>query len=456
MLCERQYLDGGPARARRAKKKTRRVNCDRRYEAMEVIAEIAKIHVNLEEIAELEKRVLIPTYDRLPILAVRGEGCILYDDRGKKYLDFLGGLAVNALGYAHPEILAVLRDESESLLHVSNLLYHRYQAPLAEKLARLAGLDRVFFANTGTEAIEGAIKLSRAYARKRYPSEPFERYEVLALENSFHGRTLGALSLTWPEKYRKPFEPLLPGAKFVRLNDVAHLRESFTPRVAAVVVEVIQGEGGVVELREAFLRAAEELCRTNDALLICDEIQCGLGRTGRLFAFTKHGLKPDVVVVAKPLAAGLPLAAIIAREEVAQAFSPGSHGSTFAGGPLQCRLALKVLEILERPGFLERVREVGDYFRRQLEKLQDELPVIREVRGEGLLLAAELSEPCKAVVRQALEAGVLMNCTQERVLRFLPPLILERHHVDELIAALRPILGRLGDSPVADRKEVHA
>ncbi len=412
--------------------------------------------MNLDQIAELEKRVLIPTYDRLPILAVRGEGCYLYDDRGKKYLDFLGGLAVNLLGYAHPEVLAVLRDESETLLHVSNLLYHRYQAPLAEKLAKKAGLDRVFLANTGTEAVEGAIKLARAYARKSRPSAAFERFEILALENSFHGRTLGALSLTWPEKYRKPFEPLLPGARFVRLNDVAHLRESFTPRVAALIVEVIQGEGGVVEVQEKFLKTAEELCRANDALLICDEIQCGMGRTGRFFAFKERGLRPDVVLVAKPLAAGLPLAAIIARDEVAQAFSPGLHGSTFGGGPLQCRLALKVLEILERPGFLENVQEVGAYFRRQLEKLRSELPVVREVRGEGLILAAELEVPCKPVVRQALEMGFLMNCTQERVLRFLPPLIIERRHVDELVAALRLILGRLGNAPVADKKEVHA
>ena len=402
--------------------------------------------MDFDQVAQLEKEVLVPTYDRLPILAAGGEGCYLHDDKGKKYLDFLGGLAVNSLGYAHPEILGALRDESESLLHVSNLLYHRFQAPLAEKLARLAGLDRVFFANTGTEAIEGAIKLARAYARKHHPAEPFERVEILAMENSFHGRTLGALSATWPEKYRKPFEPLLPGVRFVRLNDVAHLRESFTPRVAAVLLEVIQGEGGVVELREDFLKAAEELCRTHDALFIADEIQSGLGRTGRWFAYQKYGLQPDAVVVAKPLAAGLPLAAIIARDPVAQAFSPGMHGTTFGGGPLQCRLALKVLEILERPGFLEHVREVGAYFRAQLESLKDELDIIREVRGEGLMLAAELAVPCKEVVRQALDAGFLMNCTQEKVLRFLPPLILERRHVDDLIAALRPILAALATS----------
>jgi acetylornithine aminotransferase/acetylornithine/N-succinyldiaminopimelate aminotransferase len=402
--------------------------------------------MNFEEIAALEKTALVPTYDRLPILAVKGEGCYLCDDRGKKYLDFLGGLAVNALGYAHPELLAVLRDESETLLHVSNLLYHRYQAPLAEKLARLAGLDRVFFGNTGTEAIEGAIKLARAYARKHHPAEPFERTEILAVENSFHGRTLGALSATWPEKYRKPFEPLVPGVRFVRLNDVAHLRESFSARVAAVLLEVIQGEGGVVELREDFLKTAEELCRANDALFVADEIQCGLARTGQWFAYQKFGLKPDVVVVAKPLAAGLPLSALIARDHVAQAFSPGMHGTTFGGGPLQCRLALKVIEIMERPGFLEYVREVGAYFRAELEKLRQEQPVIREVRGDGLMLALELTVPCKSVVRKALEAGFLVNCIQENVLRFLPPLIIERRHVDELIAALRSIVAALTES----------
>jgi acetylornithine/succinyldiaminopimelate/putrescine aminotransferase len=287
------------------------------------------------------------------------------------------------------------------------------------------------------------MKLARAYARLHTLVEPSERYEILALENSFHGRTLGALSATWPKKYREPFQPLVPGVRFVRRNDTMHLRESFTPRVAAVLLEVIQGEGGVVEIREDFLKAAQELCHAHGALLICDEIQCGLGRTGRFFAYSKFGLKPDVVVVAKPLAAGLPLAAILAREEVAQAFSPGLHGTTFGGGPLQCRLALKVLEIFERPGFLAHVREVGAYFRAQLEGLRSEFPVIREVRGDGLMVAMELAAPGKGVVRQALQAGVLLNCTQENVLRFLPPLIIESRHVDELVRVLRPILAAL-------------
>ncbi len=410
--------------------------------------------MNYEAIRELESRVLVPTYERFPILAVRGEGCCLFDDQGKKYVDFFGGLAVNSLGYAHPEILEVLRDESETLLHVSNLFYHSYQAPLAEKLARWAGLDRVFFGNSGTEVVEAAIKLARAYARKRYPTEPFERYEILAVQNSFHGRSLGALSATWPEKYRRPFAPLVPGVRFVGLNDLASLEANFTSRVAGILIEPIQGEGGVVEISGEFLKAAETLSRKHGALLICDEIQCGLGRTGRLFAFQKFELSPDVVLVAKPLAAGLPLAAMIARDSAAQALSPGLHGTTFGGGPLQCRLALKVLEIIGRPGFLEGVRKTGAYFRRQLEKLQQELPVISEVRGEGLMLAVQLTVPGKAVVRQALEAGFLINCTQENVLRFLPPLTLEQSHVDALVEVLRPILAGLASEHKS--QEVHA
>jgi len=392
--------------------------------------------MNYEEIAELEERRLVPTYKRLPFLAVGGEGCYLYDDKGRKYLDFLGGLGVNALGHAHPEIMAVLRDPSENLLHVSNLIYHRFQAPLADKLAKLTGLDRAFFANTGTEAVEGALKLARAFGRERSA----ERTGILAVENSFHGRTLGALAATWPEKYRKPFEPLPPGVKFIRQNDVSHLKSNFSPNVAALLVEVIQGEGGVVELDEEFLKAGQELCRQHGALFICDEIQSGLGRTGNYFAYQHYGLKPDIALVAKPLAGGLPLAAILVREDVAMAFHPGMHGTTFGGGPLQCRLALKFLEILERPKFLEHVRKVGSYFKTQLFNLQKDLPVIRQVRGQGLMLAAELAVPGKDIVQQGVEAGFLFNCTQEHVLRFLPPLVIEQQQVDQLIEFLHSAL----------------
>lgn len=392
--------------------------------------------MNYEQIAELEERRLVPTYNRLPFLAVGGEGCYLYGDQGRKYLDFLGGLGVNALGHAHSEIMAVLRDPSEDLLHVSNLIYHRFQAPLADQLAKLSGLDRVFFANTGTEAVEGALKLARAFGRERSP----DRTGILAVENSFHGRTMGALAATWPEKYRKPFEPLPAGVKFIGQDDVNDLQRNFSPDVAALVVEVIQGEGGIVELDEQFLKAGQELCREHGSVFICDEIQCGMGRTGNFFAYQRVGLQPDIVLVAKPLAGGLPLAAILAREEVAQAFHPGMHGTTFGGGPLQCRLALKFLEILQRTEFLEHVRAVGSYFKNQLLRLQNELPVIRQVRGQGLMLAAELSIPGKEIVQQGVEAGVLFNCTQEQVLRFLPPLIIQRQHVDQLIEVLHSIL----------------
>ena len=396
--------------------------------------------MNLKQVSQKEKDFLIPTYQRLPVMMVRGAGCFLFDDEGKEYLDFLGGLAVNALGHAHPEILAILRDSTQTLLHVSNLIYHPYQAEVAERLVRLTGLDRAFFTASGTEAVEGALKLARSYARKQHGGGSFERFEVLALENSFHGRTAGALSATWPRKYRAPFEPLVPGMRFVSPTDVEGLEKQFSNRVCAFLVEVIQGEGGVVPLSEKFLAKAQELCRRTGALLICDEIQSGLGRTGRPFAYQKYDLKPDIVLVAKALAAGLPLGAILARDEVAQVFQPGSHGSTFGGGPLQCRLAVKFLEILEGPGFLEHVREMSGYFRSRLEELKKEIPEVGEVRGEGLMLALVLEIPGTEIVKTLLEAGFLINCTQEKVLRFLPPLIIEREHVDRLIAALRKVI----------------
>ena len=389
------------------------------------------------------ERYLMNTYKRPSLVFVRGKGCRLYDEKGKEYLDFLGGIAVNALGHAHPRLVRTLRREAGRATHLSNLFHNEFQGPLARKLARWSGMDRAFFTNSGTEAIEGALKLARIWAKQSAEGKT----RILALENSFHGRTFGALSITSTEKYRAPFTPLVPGVEFVRFNDVGDLESKCDSRVCAIVIEPIQGEGGIRAVSEAFWNRARQLATRHKAALIADEIQCGLGRTGCFFAYQKFGLKPDVVLVAKPLAAGLPLAAILAREKVAQAFSPGMHGTTFGGGPLQCRLALKVLEILERPGFLDHVRQMGVYLRAHLETLRKELPVISELRGEGLIQAAQLTVPCKSVVRQALEAGVLMNCTQEKVLRFLPPLIIEREHVDALVETLRPILAAL--SPVA-------
>ncbi len=396
--------------------------------------------MDFDHISALEHHTLIPTYDRLPILAVRGEGCYLYDDRGRKYLDFFAGLAVNALGYAHPEILAVLRDEAESLLHVSNLIYHRYQAPLAEKLARWAGLDRVFFGNTGTEVTEGAIKLARAYARKNHPAEPFERYEILAVQNSFHGRTAGALAATWPEKYRAPFEPLLPGVRFVRLNDVAHLRESFTPCVAALMVETIQGEGGVVKISEEFLKTAEALCRAHDALLIIDEIQTGF-RTGTPLAFAREGIVPDILCLSKSIANGLPIGVTVVTEAVSERIPKGSHGGTFAGNPLVCAAGAATLWVLSDHTLHEHAATAGSHFQQRVRAL--DLPNVREVRGRGLMLAVELKKPATPVLKAMQERGVLTLPGGGTVIRFLPSILINDAQLDEGIAVLAESLGEL-------------
>ena len=385
-------------------------------------------------IEELEKQHLIQTYARYPLVIERGRGCWVYDREGRRYLDFLSGLGVNALGHAHPRIMKVMREQARRAIHVSNLYYHAYQAPLAARLAKLAGLDRVFLCNSGTEAVEGALKLVRAHCAKAQ-----DKFHLVALDNSFHGRTMGALAATGHEKYRLPFRPLLPGVEFVRLNDVADLRARVNEHTGAILLEPIQGEGGIFELDPEFLRAAARLARQYDALLILDEIQCGLGRTGDYFAFHRSGVKPDIVVAAKPLAAGLPLGAIIAREPVAAALGIGMHGSTFGGGPLACRVALEFLDILEQEKLLKNVRRVGAYFQRRLRRLQHRFPFIKALRGRGLMLAADLEFDARPIVREAMQAGLLVNSTHDTVLRFLPPYIIGEEHVDRALAILERI-----------------
>ncbi len=385
-------------------------------------------------------RYLMNTYRRPPVVFVRGKGCYLYDSAGRAYLDFLSGIGVNALGYAHPRLLRVIRAQAARAIHVSNLFHNEFQGPLAENLAAWTGLDRVFFVNSGTEAIEGALKLARAGARQK-PNAP-EKTRILALENSFHGRTFGALSVTAPEKYRAPFAPLLPGVEFVRADDVEDLEKKFDDRVCALVVEPIQGEGGILPLSEGFWRRARELAARHDAALIADEIQCGLGRTGRYFAYQKFGLPPDMVAVAKPLAGGLPLGAFVASERFAGAFSPGMHGSTFGGGPLVCAVALEFLRIVEEEGLLENVRRRGNEVRAGLERLQQRFGFVKEVRGEGLMLARELEVDGAPYVARALRRGLLFNCTHDRVLRFLPPFVITERHVAEFLARLEAVLAR--------------
>lgn len=387
----------------------------------------------------LAGRYLMNTYRRPALVFVRGRGCYLYDHRGRKYLDFLGGLAVNALGYSHPRLTRVIRREAARAVHVSNLFHHPFQGALARKLAEWSGLDRVFFTNSGTEAIEGAIKLARLAAHKRGAEG---KTRVLALENSFHGRTFGALSITHPAKYREPFAPLLPGVEFVRFNDIADLEAKFDDSICAIVIEPIQGEGGIYPVSTAFWTRARELATHYGAALIADEIQSGLGRTGRPFAYQRHTGLPDVAVVAKPLAGGLPLGAILARESFAESFSPGLHGSTFGGGPLACAVALEFLATIEGEDLLENVRLRGAQLRAQLVKLAAEFDFIREVRGEGLIVGIELAVEGKAYVEAALREGLIINCTHDCVLRLLPPFIVTERQVNESTQLLRRVLSK--------------
>jgi acetylornithine/N-succinyldiaminopimelate aminotransferase len=332
----------------------------------------------------------------------------------------------------------VVRREAGRMMHISNLYHHPYQGPLARKLATWSGMDRVFFSNSGTEAIEGALKLARLAARKRGATN---KTRILALENSFHGRTMGAVSITHTPKYREPFEPLIPGVEFVRVNDVADLAAKFDDSVCALVVEAMQGEGGIHPLSGQFWTRARELASHYGAALIADEIQCGLGRTGRPFAYQRYIGQPDIVVIAKPLAGGLPLGAFMAKESFAEALSPGLHGSTFGGGPLTCAVALEILDTIEDDDLLENVRERGAQMRAGLSRLGAQFDFIREVRGEGLMMGLELAVEGRPYVATAFRQGLLINCTHERVLRFLPAFIVSERQVEDFLKRLAAVLG---------------
>jgi acetylornithine/N-succinyldiaminopimelate aminotransferase len=392
--------------------------------------------MNLASVIKSESELLLPTYDRQKVLFTRGKDVYLWDSKGKKYLDFLSGLGVNALGHGHRAIQAVLKKQAGRLIHVSNLFFHEYQSELAKKLIKVSGLDKAFFCNSGTEAWEGALKLARAFARVNNPNGHKAKWRILALENSFHGRTFGSLATTGQAKYRHPFAPLLPGVSFVGFNDVEDLKRQFDGSVCAVCMETIQGEGGINPVSPEFIQTARQLTEKTGALLILDEIQCGLGRTGRWFAYEHYGLKPDIVTVAKPLAAGLPLGAILTTNRVASGMHPGLHGTTFGGGPLASAVAI---EFLNQVGnMLGHVNETGSYFRGQLESLAAKHSSIREIRGLGLMLGVDMTEPdiAKAAVQHLLDRGILINRTHDTVLRFLPPYIIKKKHVDQVVSAL--------------------
>jgi acetylornithine/N-succinyldiaminopimelate aminotransferase len=392
-----------------------------------------------EEIIARESRFLLPTYNRYPIVLERGKGVFLFDLEGNRYLDFVAGLGVNALGHAHPRVVKAIREQSARAIHFSNLYYHEFQGRLAEKLCQLSGLNRAFFSNSGTEAIEGSIKLARL-AGHRAGGEA--KSQLVALAGSYHGRTFGAMSLTGQDKYRKGFEPLLEEVKFVPRDDLDALRAAVDDRTCAIVLEPIFGEGGIYECSTAFLQECRALADRYRAALIFDEIQCGLGRTGTIFAFQSFGVTPDIVAIAKPIAAGLPLGAFLAREEFASAISPGQHGTTFGGGPLACRVALEYLTIIEDEGLLQNVSRVGAYLQERLKSLGGRYAAVQEVRGRGLIQGLQLTIPARPIVEQALAEGVLFNSTQDTVLRFLPPFLLQEKHVDKGIRVLKTLLGK--------------
>ncbi|MBI5528093.1 MAG: aspartate aminotransferase family protein [Deltaproteobacteria bacterium] len=424
---------------------------------------------------DLDRDHVFATYDRAPVVFIRGDGVWLFDADGKRYLDLLSGIAVNALGHNHPRVVAAISEQAGKVLHVSNLFHNEHQAALAERLCAATGMSRAFFCNSGAEAIEAAIKVARRRTflansgtlvgeggRREIHSPGASggiggeversvprhnaRHEIVALEGSFHGRTLGALSVTGQAKYRDPFEPLIPGIRFVRPNDIEAISSAVGERTCAVIVEPILGEGGVRVLDHAFLGAAREACDKCGALLIFDEVQCGLGRTGAFLASQASGVRPDLVALAKPLGLGIPMGALLGSEATRDAFTAGTHGSTFGGGPLACRVSIEFLEIIGEERLLERVRTLGARFAGRLREIQARNPLVKEVRGAGLMLGMELSVSGRPIVKAMLERGFVINCAGENVLRFLPPYIIGEIELDSAAAALGDALSEQQDN----------
>jgi acetylornithine/N-succinyldiaminopimelate aminotransferase len=389
----------------------------------------------------LEEKLFFRTYKRLPLDIERGEGAYLYARDGKRYLDFFGGLAVNALGYNHPRVNKAILDQVQRYIHLSNYYVQEPQVKLAEKLIASSGFQRLFFSNSGTEAIEGAIKLARKWGTKN------GKTHLLGLSNSFHGRTMGALSLTERQKYREGYEPLLPNVSHVGYNDVDQLKAAVNEKTLGVALEFIQGEGGIFVASPAFVGALKELREKFGLLIIADEIQSGIGRTGKFFAFEHFGLRPDIVVLAKAVGGGLPLGAFLGNERVADVFTYGVHGTTFGGNPVACAAGVAVLEEVLQNGLMKKAGEIGKYLKAEFLKLQSSFPkLIREVRGIGCMLGIDLTRDGQPVVDELQNRGYLVNCTHNTVLRFLPPYIVTIEQCDEIVGSLRDVLGGLAGS----------
>ena len=394
-----------------------------------------------KEIIEESARYLMNTYSRQPVVLRKGRGIKVWGADGKEYLDFVGGIAVNVLGHCHPRVVIAIQKQAQRLLHVSNLYHIEPQIKLAKLLCAKSFADKIFFCNSGAEANEAAIKLARKYAKESYGQN---KYEIITALNSFHGRTMATLTATGQEKFQKGFEPLMPGFRYVEFNTIDDLKSAINENTCAVMLEPIQGEGGVKIPSADYLKEVREICNDNNILLILDEVQTGMGRTGKLFAYEHYGIKPDIMSLAKGLGGGFPIGAMLATDKIASAFQPGSHASTFGGNPLACAAAIAALETILEDGFiLDNCIRMGSYFLKRLGQLKDYYPEkILDIRGKGLLVAMEINTDGTSIVNACLERGALINCTSGNVLRFMPPLIVEEGEIDKLVDILEEVLGR--------------
>ena len=397
-----------------------------------------------EDIMKGEEKYILQTFKgfRSPFVLERGEGVYLYDTNGKKYLDFFAGISVNALGYNDPDVTRTIEEQARKLIHTTNLYYTIPQVELAKALIESSFADKVFLCNSGSEAVEGAIKFVRKYMKVNFPE--VDRTEMIALDDSFHGRTFGALAITSREKYRKPFAPLIPGARFARLNDIESVVKNMSENVGAIVVEPVQGEGGIYLGDKEFLKDLRGMADEHKALLVFDEIQCGLGRTGHLFSYEYYGVTPDILTLAKPLGGGLPIGAILMTEKVASTIEPGDHGGTFGGGPFVCNVAKTVFDKIKEPKFLESVRSNGDYLLGKLNGLKETYPdTIKEVRGQGLMIAVEINAKAGDVIDKGYERGIIVGSAGENIVRLLPPLIIQQEDIDTFLVELEAIFAEM-------------
>ena len=393
-----------------------------------------------KSIIQLTEKHVAGTYGRYPIALVKGKGAKVWDKSGKQYIDFVSGLAVDNLGHCHPAVVSAIKKQAETLIHVSNLYHIEPQSRLAEKLTSLSFADKVFFCNSGTEANEGAIKLARRYF---FDKGQKERTEIITMNNSFHGRTLGSLSATAQKKFHAGFKPLLPGFKYIPFNDLPSARKAITKKTCAILVEPMQGEGGVNIPDPSYLKGLKKLCKEHDMLLIFDEVQTGFGRTGKLFAYELYRVKPDIMTLAKALGGGVAIGALAGTNQIMKSFVPGTHAATFGGNPIACSAALASLKVLTGKNFLDKTNATGNYFLQRLKEISKNNPVVREVRGKGMFLALELKKPGGNIVNECMERGYLINCIQQNVLRFLPPLNISRKDIDGMIAVLSDSLSKL-------------